>query len=241
MKRDASNLLRLISTESMELPKFLELFRAPEGDSVISTLLKTHWKVISSQLDVVLAVWAELNEKFIRCLHHGEENHLSALQAMVEKTSSCSMQETLNALFASRETTGDFPLRIKGSNKHVKVHSSVMYAAWPYFRQMWRSNMRDVQKMELEFPGPADPHGMPPTVLELLVQVAYNVFSVAQAVKDLSVELALRIDYVEGLYIMSYDEDENHQNSILQVLALAQKILQDPNIFPQHFKLNLFR
>jgi hypothetical protein len=91
---------------------------------------------------------------------------------LAEKGNFASVAAVLEALYAER-ASGDFDIIIKGA-KPEKVHSYVMYARWPYFRQMYDANMKEKRQGKLALPASNEDGGMAPELLQLIIALCYK-------------------------------------------------------------------
>jgi hypothetical protein len=101
------------------------------------------------------------------------------------------------ALHRDRRKSGDFEICVAGQPPR-RVHCIVMYAAWPYFRRMFDSNLNERHQRRLNLPAFGSDGGIQPALLTLIIEVAY-VQEVTRK-ERVGVDLALHILSLADLY-----------------------------------------
>jgi hypothetical protein len=132
------------------------------------------------------------------------------------------LAETFEALYRIRHD-GDFEISIKGDEAEM-VHSFVLYAMWPYFRQMYDAGMKEKREGRLELPAFGEDGGMSPEVLQLIIELCYNPDKLqTNADEGISAVIAMQILPIAQMYLAGDAGPEESKHGIFtQLVDLAQ-------------------
>jgi sugar lactone lactonase YvrE len=184
-----------------------------------------HTKVNSRSLPDIMKSHRDRTMDLLHDLLENSKETSLSLQVpenVSKKVKTSTLKYSLSKLLDSK-SGADFDIHIN-REASIKCHSFVLYARWPYFRQMIDSNMKEAREKKLTLPNIEEDGGMHPVVLKALLAVCYTGELSPALQKEIDPIMACRILGECALYLAGFDVAESSATTLLNQVAKTKMV-----------------